>query len=228
MKFLSSKAYPFVAGMFFIAAAVSPACAQLAVYNFNNSSAPWDASMTAPGITASAIAPTPTYTWFWNATVSPGLLQLNPGTVATSLSQALVYPMYVSFTVSSPIPMNLSSLTLDGGDYQFSSPGGYAVESSADGYASIISTANFTTQLPTFATYTVDLSGAAFQGVTNITFRIYGYNAIYGYDNLTTSPSMATVGVSLSAANTTISASPSSITANGTSTSTLTVQAKDS
>ena len=84
--------------------------------------------------------------------------------------------------------MNLSSLTLDGSYDQFSGPAGYALESSVDGYASIISTANFTTTLPTFATCTVDLSGAAFQGLSSITFRIAGYNANYGYeqfDNIT-------------------------------------------
>ena len=126
----------------------------LVEYLFNNSGAPWDVSLTSTGITASAIEPTPTYTWFWNATVSPGLLQLNSGTVATNLSQAVAYPLYVSFTLSSPIPMDLSTLTLDGGYLQNSSPAGYGVQSSMDGYASIISTANFTAQLPTNSTCT--------------------------------------------------------------------------
>jgi len=63
-----------------------------------------------------------------------------------------------------------------------------------DGFSSIISTSDFSQNVPAFSTYTVNLSGAAFQNITSITFKIFGYNKDYGYvqfDNVTVNGTLA-------------------------------------
>jgi hypothetical protein len=70
--------------------------------------------------------------------------------------------------------MDLTSLTFGGAYGQFSNPAGYAVETSVDGFATYV-TGAFSTQYSTFATQTVDLTPAQFQGLTSITFRVFGY-----------------------------------------------------
>ena len=217
-----------LAGLFLAAPMLgaNPAGAAVLVqYNFNSTTTPLAPSTVGSGITAGNMITG--YSWFWSEPSGSGVLQLNPGVGVNTAAQAVSAGMYSSFTLSAATLMNLSSLTLDGGYGSFASPGGYAVESSVDGFSSILSTANFTTQLPTFVTYTIDLSGASFQGLSNITFRIYGYTANYAYEQFDNITVNGYVGVPVSAANTTISANPASITADGTSTSTLTVQAKD-
>jgi lysophospholipase L1-like esterase len=202
----------------------SAGAAVLVQYNFNSTTTPLAASTVGSGISSASSLGFGGFAGQW--TEPAGVLQANPG-VANNAASAVASGNYATFTLTSIMPMNLSSLTLDAGYGQFSSPAGYVVESSVDGYSSILSTATFTTQVPTFATYTIDLSGASFQGLSNITFRVAGYVANVGdeqFDNITVNGSL---GVPVSAANTTISANPSSITADGTSTSTLTVQAKD-
>jgi lysophospholipase L1-like esterase len=198
--------------------------AVLVQYNFNSTTTPLAPSTVGSGISSASSMSFGGYAGAW--TEPAGVLQLNPGAV-TDAASAVASGNYATFTLTSTGPMNLSSLTLDGGYAQFSNPAGYVVESSVDGYSSILSTAAFTTQLPTFATQTIDLSGASFQGLSSITFRVFGYVKNVGaeqFDNITVN---GFLGVPVSAANTTISASPSSITADGTSTATLTVQAMD-
>jgi lysophospholipase L1-like esterase len=197
--------------------------AVLAQYNFNGTT-PLAPSTVGSGISSASNIGFGGYAGAW--TEPTGVLQVNPGSIPTPAA-AVASGNYATFTLTSTGPMNLSSLTLDGAYSAFSSPAGYALESSADGYASILSTAGFTTQTPTFTTKSIDLSSAAFQGLSSITFRVFGYVNNTGseqFDNITVN---GFVGIPVSAANTTISASPASITADGSSTSTLTVQAKD-
>lgn len=104
---------------------------------------------------------------------SSGVLQDNPG-ATTSATLAVAGGNYATFTLTSTTPMDLTSLTFGGAYSQFSNPAGYALQTSATG-SSIFSTGNFATQTPTFTTQTVDLSGASFQGLTSISFDVYGY-----------------------------------------------------
>jgi hypothetical protein len=102
------------------------------------------------------------------------------------------------------------------------------VQTSVDNFGSILATEVFPTQYSTFTNQSIDLSAASFQGVTNITIRVCGYvnnaaAAIY-FNNFTIN---GVLGQPVAASNTTISASPASITADGASTSTVTVQARD-
>jgi hypothetical protein len=203
MKLISSKQFGILASL--VLAAASPALVQgqLTVYNFNSTSTPLVASTVAPGVTAGTMVLNPPWNWFW--TTPAGTLQLNAGVGVNNAAESIAYynpgqsptvGMDASFTLSSATPMNLSSLTLDGGYGNFANPAGYALESSVDGFSSIISTANFSQNVPAFSTYSVNLSGAAFQNITSITFKIFGYNADYGYeqfDNVTVNGTLGAV-----------------------------------
>jgi hypothetical protein len=91
--------------------------------------------------------------------------------------------------------MDLTSLTLGGAYGQFSNPAGYALETSATG-SSIFSTADFATQSPSFANQTISLTGAAFQGVSSISFDVFGYvnnGGLMQFDNFTVDGTLASV-----------------------------------
>ncbi len=100
--------------------------------------------------------------------------------------------VYFQFSVTpdAGFLLSLSSLTFDVAKGGISSPRGWAVRSSVDGYSSEIATQEVATVQPTAAFFGVDLSGAAFQGLTTpTTFRIYTYTPAWGsgmfYDNIT-------------------------------------------
>jgi hypothetical protein len=190
MKLISSKQFGILAGLFLAAASPALVQGQIVVYNLNSTTTPLAPSTVGSGITAGDLTfnSVTGYPWFWTEPAGSGALQLNAGDSVRTPAEAIAASMYFSFTLSSATPMNLSNLTIDGGYGNFSSPAGYALQSSVDGYASIISTGTFAATLPAFATDTADLSGAAFQGLTSITFRVLGYNAAYGwvqFDNIT-------------------------------------------
>jgi hypothetical protein len=105
---------------------------------------------------------------------SSGILQDNPGFGVSSATLAVATGDYATFTLTSTTPMDLTSLTFGGAYGQFSNPAGYALQTSVTG-SSIFSTAAFATQSPTFSPQTVSLTGASFQGLSSITFDIYGY-----------------------------------------------------
>jgi hypothetical protein len=129
----------------------------------------------------------------WSEPAS-GVLQEGPGAVTTP-ALAVAGGDYATFTLTSSTPMDLTSLTFGGAYGQFSNPAGYALETSVTG-SSIFSTAAFSAQYPSFSTQTVDLSGAAFQGVTSVTFDLYGYvqnNGNVQFNNITVNGSVAAV-----------------------------------
>ncbi|MHA3770910.1 beta strand repeat-containing protein [Verrucomicrobiota bacterium sgz303538] len=93
-----------------------------------------------------------------------------------------------SLSIVPGFTMTLSTLTfgvMNGG----SGTRGYAVQSSVDNFGSIISTANVTTVRPNFTPVSVDLSGATYQNLSSITFKLFSYSAAAGssveYDNIT-------------------------------------------
>ena len=102
------------------------------------------------------------------------------GTTAssTNATSALSAGAYVSFTVTpaNGYQMNLSSLTFNVARGGGATPRGYVVRSSADSYAANLAAADVATQRPTYTPVSIDLSGAAFQGLTSaFTVRLYGY-----------------------------------------------------
>lgn len=80
---------------------------------------------------------------------------------------------YISFTVTpnNPLKLNLDSLTFDARYFnQGAFSAQYSVFSSVDGFAtSLTGNQNLSS---TLTTYTVDLSAAAYQGLSAVTFRI--------------------------------------------------------
>jgi hypothetical protein len=190
MRFTSKTEYSVVLGLLLAAAASSVRADVLALYTFT-SPTPLAATTVGSGVSSASSISFGGYAGQW--TEPNGVLQEAPGAVTTAAA-AVASGRYATFTLTFTGPMNLSSLTLDGGYGQFASPAGYVLESSVDAYASILSTANFTTQVPTFATQTVNLSGASFQGLSSISFRIFGYVKNSGteqFDNIKVNGALA-------------------------------------
>ena len=191
MKFMSRKEHNVLAGLLLAAAAASPARADvLVLYDFNSITTPLAASTVGSGISASSIG-IGVLSWTW--TTPAGYLQEGPG-AANTAAAAVATGNYFNFTLTSTAPMDLSSLTLDGAYGSYANPAGYVVESSVDAYSSMLSTAVFATAYPTFTTKTIDLSGASFQGLSSITFRVFGYCNNFSFlqfDNVTVNGTLA-------------------------------------
>jgi autotransporter-associated beta strand protein len=90
-------------------------------------------------------------------------------------------------TANAGFAIGLQSLVFDAMRGGGSTPRGFAVRSSADNFSTVLLTADVPTVRPTFTNYVVDLSGAAFQNLSTITFKIYCYSPATGssmdYDN---------------------------------------------
>jgi hypothetical protein len=191
MRLIIRRTHLVLAGLVLAAVAASPAHANVFVLYGFSSPTPLAPTTVGAGISSASSITFGGYAGQW--TEPSGVLQANPGTPTTA-ALAVASGNYATFTLTSASPMNLTSLTLDGGYAQFSNPAGYALESSVDGYASILSTAAFTTQDPAYTTQTVDLSGASFQGLSTISFRLFGYvknSGVEQFDNITVNGALA-------------------------------------
>ena len=100
---------------------------------------------------------------------------------------------YFQFTITpdSGYQLDLTSLTFDVSRGGASTPRGWVLRSSVDGFASDIATDTIPTVQPTLTAVSVGLGGASYQGLTgDITFRMYGYMPSQGpfiglnFDNL--------------------------------------------
>lgn len=125
-------------------------------------------------------------------------LQLNPSSGATSMALAVTNSSYCSFNITPDVgkKISLTTLTFNGARGGSGTPRGYGVRSSIDGFASNLSTGDFSTVRPNWSAVSVDLSGAGFQNVTSaITFRLYDYAPNSGnsceYDDITINGTVA-------------------------------------
>jgi hypothetical protein len=159
--------------------------------------AAYQPSFVAAGVDATAITrasasigtfeisnPTPNY-------ATQPVLRLGP--IATSLSGALTANSYFSFevTVAPGFELSLDSLTFDAARGGGSTPRGFGLFSSIDGFeiGDVLLTANLLTERPTFTNFTAALAGAPFQNLTGTTeFRFYVYSPSSGstieFDNI--------------------------------------------
>ncbi len=84
--------------------------------------------------------------------------------------------------------LDLTSLNLDAMKGGASSPRGFDVRSSADNFGADIFSSDVTGVRPALTTFTIDLSGAAYQNLSTITFEIYSYSnaaaSSVEYDNI--------------------------------------------
>jgi hypothetical protein len=194
MNLMRGKKQSLVASLLFATLAASPAHADLLVqYDLDSVATPLAPSTVNPGLGSASSISFGGFAGAW--TESGGTLHYGPG-AANTAALAVASGDIATFTITSPSLMNLTSLTLDGAYGQFANAAGYAVESSVDGFSSILSTADFATQAPTFTTETIDLSGASFQGLSTITFEIFGYAHNSGqiqYDNITVNGALTAV-----------------------------------
>ncbi|HEX2748779.1 MAG TPA: autotransporter-associated beta strand repeat-containing protein [Verrucomicrobiales bacterium] len=130
---------------------------------------------------------------------SPYLRTTFTSVVATpAASVAANADVYFTVTASAGFALNLTSLTFDAMRGGAGTPRGYEVRSSADNYAASLGTADLLTARPTFTSISIDLSGAAYQGLSAITFKIFGYSPATGssvdYDNFTVNGATVPVG----------------------------------
>lgn len=179
-----------------IAAANTVSAVVLAEYEFNDSYA---ATTTETGVIASVVTAGSGASAVFSGTSASGISgdkSLAVQNLTTgSESAAVSGNEYIEFTLSADTgyTLNLSNLTVD--LQRSNSPGAasdWFVRSSLDSYASTIGTNS--SAIPVFsdpfANFEIDLSGAAFQGLTSdVTFRLYGYggantNSSLRHDNL--------------------------------------------
>ena len=161
-----------IAAMLFAAA---PAClAQGVLAEWNLAATPLSSAVVPSTVNVTS-ATSITFGGFAGAWSEPasGVLKESPGAVTTA-ALAFAGADYATFALTSTTPMDLTSLTFGGAYGQFANPAGYDVATSVDGFATYV-TGAFSTQYSTFAPQTDNLTGAQYQGLTSITFRVYGY-----------------------------------------------------
>jgi hypothetical protein len=109
---------------------------------------------------------------------------------ATSAASAVANGAFATFTITPAAEMDLTDLQFDVMRGGGATPRGYVVRSSADNFATDLSTADLLTARPTYTHITVPLTGASFQDLTApIEFRLYVYAPAAGnsvdWDNIT-------------------------------------------
>ena len=130
------------------------------------------------------------------------ILRLQPsngltGADSMSPADAIANDKYFAFTVTANAGhvMNLSSLTFDAARGGGATPRGWALLSDVDGFTNIIDTQDVPTQRNELTSFTVDLTDASFQGLSEITFRMYSYTPSTGqsveYHNLSLNGTVA-------------------------------------
>ncbi len=115
--------------------------------------------------------------------------------VITSTTQEAAFTNNADFkftlTADTGYLLNLTALDFDATRGGASTPRGYAVRTSVDGFASVLGTADLPTVRPTFTHVNLSLAGAAFQNLSTITFNIYSYSPATGsavdYDSVVVS-----------------------------------------
>ncbi len=91
--------------------------------------------------------------------------------------EAVANDKYFAFTITANTGyvLNLQSLTFSAARGGGDTPRGWALLSDVDGFTNFIDNQDVPTVRNVLTDFTVDLSGASFQGLTEITFRMYSY-----------------------------------------------------
>lgn len=120
----------------------------------------------------------------------------------TNGTMAVASNSFFTFTLSANAGnvLNLATLEFDVAKGGTTTPRGFVIQSSVDGFAAnLAGPTDIPTTRPTFTHYTIDLSGASFQGLFSITFRLFTYSPSVGstveYDNLTVNGSLGAVSL---------------------------------
>lgn len=160
-------------------------------YTFPGSS--FSPTATAANTTATPVNDTGSSADLEPGSTLPNSIFLEQLILSTTPAAAVANNQFFQFTTT-PTPgfeLDLTSLTFDAGRGGGSTPRGFVLRSSLDGFASDIATGTIPTVQPTLTPFSIDLSGISFQGITSaLTFRIYGFTPsapLVGvfYDDLT-------------------------------------------
>jgi hypothetical protein len=105
------------------------------------------------------------------------VLRIDPGGGSTSADKAVAGGKFFEFTVTaSPgFLLALDDLTFSSARGGAAVPRGWVLRSSVDGFASNIDSEEVPSVRPDLTNFTVDLSGPEFQGLPEVTFRIYTF-----------------------------------------------------
>ena len=193
--------------------ALSSAEGTLAQYSFDDGTA--NPAAVPDGFTMSPLTGGPGLTQFNpNASdtyPSAPVLHINPAEGANTIAGAVATDSYYEFTVDGDAPLQLDSLAFQAARGGGSTPRGWALRSSLDGFSTDVASADVPTTRTTLTNFQVDLSGAAFQNVDGpITFRMYVYTPGAGasveFENLVLSGKLptsatATLTVTINGAN---------------------------
>jgi len=104
---------------------------------------------------------------------------LNVGRVGGSnnASNAVSNGSFMDFTLTPDVEMDLTSFTFRAARGGSSTPRGWVLRSSVDGFTSNLGTANVPAVHPTYTNFNVSLTDLSFQDLTSaVTFRLYTYS----------------------------------------------------
>ncbi len=179
--------FPLLAGAAVVLSTMSARAAVLAEYDLTGAPGSLAAKATGAGLTASGISFTGSAGGQF--TGIPGVLVVNAAAGSTSAAAAVAGRSFFQITLvpSAGHALKLGEFIFDGAGASVGS--GWTVRSSVDGYAADLGGADFASVYPVFSPHSVDLSGAAFQGLRGeVSFRVYSYtpgsNPAGAYDNL--------------------------------------------
>jgi hypothetical protein len=119
------------------------------------------------------------------------VFRFQPGSNSRTPAEAVTKDKYFTFTVTANagFTLHLANLTFDAARGGGATPRGFVLLSDVDGFTNPIDSEDVPTQRNVQTTFTIDLSGAAYQGLSEVTFRIYAYTPSGGqsveFSNLT-------------------------------------------
>jgi hypothetical protein len=105
------------------------------------------------------------------------ILRIEPGSNSNDPNEAIQKDKYflIQVTANDGVALNLSTLEFDAARGGAATPRGYVVMSSVDGYTSIVDQQDVPTVRNVLTHFSIDLSGAQYQGLSTVSFRIYVY-----------------------------------------------------
>ena len=141
----------------------------------------FDLNVTAAGITISDSIPPSAEEYIEDPPSGPlygfPVFRFQPGSNSVTPAEAVTKDKYFTFTVTANagFTLNLTNLSFDVARGGGATPRGWVLLSSVDGFTNPIDSQDVPTQRNTLTPTTVDLSGASFQGLHAVTFRMYAY-----------------------------------------------------
>jgi hypothetical protein len=146
----------------------------------------FDPNVTAAGITISDSIPPSAEEYIEDPPTGPlygfPVFRFEVGGNSRTPAEAITKDKYFTFkiTANNGTALNLTSLTFNVARGGSATPRGWVLLSDVDGFTNPIDMQDVPTVRNVQTPTTVDLSGASFQGLTEVTFRIYGYTPSSG------------------------------------------------